>query len=396
MDDSATLDFLRVGTMDPAASSAECRRIRKRAKNYVFSSSHGLFRQATGCNPARLVPPHEMRPELVHRYHNDMGHFGVRRTYSMLAKDHTWYNMLEDVKSHVDSCQPCQSSQVAFCSIPAELHPIPVKGIWHRLHIDLVGPLPLTPAGNKYLIVCMDSLSKWPEAAALPNKTAVATARFLRDLVSRHGCPSEIVTDNGSEFKGTFADVMEAHLIDHRFTAAYHPQANGLVERFNRTLITSLEKLAGPDSSSWEEHLPTALMGYRFSRQDSTGHSPYLLMYGRYPVLPGGVVQDSSPMDAPLDENVQLHAAAASGLQQSALANVEKAQERQIKSHAARHIHGKHVAKAAKVADLQPGMYVTLQTPWPGWPQAQVCWQYCHHASGQHQQHRLYMRPGGC
>ncbi|KAK9832389.1 hypothetical protein WJX74_008678 [Apatococcus lobatus] len=106
-------------------------------------------------------------------------------------------------------------------------------------------------------------------------------------------------------------------------------------------------------------------MGYRFTRQDSTGHSPYLLMYGRYPVLPGGVVQDNPGADtqAPLDESIDRHASASSGLQQSALARVEKAQDWQIHSHASRHIHGKTSAKVIHPDDLAPGSYVHHRPP---------------------------------
>ena len=85
----------------------------------------------------------------------------------------------------------------------AELHPIPVTKVWHRVGIDLVGPLPETRRGNKYIITLSDYFSKWPEAAPLPSKEATGVASFLLDTFCCHGWPKIVQSDQGREFVNT-------------------------------------------------------------------------------------------------------------------------------------------------------------------------------------------------
>ena len=90
----------------------------------------------------------------------------------------------------------------------------------------------------------MDYLTKWPKAKAIPDVTAQSVARFVyEDIICRHSCPAEMVSDNGSAFVSQVVKaILEQHQIKHRLISLYHPQSNGLVERFNRTLCTSLAK----------------------------------------------------------------------------------------------------------------------------------------------------------
>ena len=88
-----------------------------------------------------------------------------------------------------------------FDKFSAELHPIPVKDkVWHTIGVDMIGPLPETPRGNKYLLTVSCLFSKWPEATALPDKTAAGVAEFLFRCFSRHGCCTVKITDQGREF----------------------------------------------------------------------------------------------------------------------------------------------------------------------------------------------------
>ena len=166
--------------------------------------------------------------------------------------------------------------------------------------MDVKGPLPVTARGSKYIIVGVDALSMWPEAMAIPDKSSSSTALFLADILSRHGCPSEIVTDNGLEFQGDFTRFAAACAIDHRHTSPHHPQANGLVERMNQTLGVSLAALASEHAADWDLHLSVALWGYRASPYSSTKLSPFVVMYGREGMLPLDMgLQTSKP---PVDE----------------------------------------------------------------------------------------------
>ena len=128
--------------------------------------------------------------------------------------------------------------------------------VLEKVGIDLLGPLPKSSSGNVYAIVVMHyPTTKWPEVFAVPNKTAKAIADFFyRDIICRHGCPKEVISDNGSEFKGDFALLLQKCGIDHRLTAPNHPQANGRVEHFNGTLATALRKTSASKKEDWDQH----------------------------------------------------------------------------------------------------------------------------------------------
>ena len=131
----------------------------------------------------------------------------------------------------------------------------------------------------------MDYLTKWPEVYAAPDQTAATIANLLvREIVSRHGVPSELLSDRGQAFlSGLFKEV--ERVLGYN-TTAYHPQTDGLVERFNRTLISMLTKTVEHDGKDWDQQLPFVLFAYRVSQQQSTLESPFFLLYGRDPRLP--------------------------------------------------------------------------------------------------------------
>ena len=166
----------------------------------------------------------------------------------------------------------------------AELHPIPVTKVWHRVGIDLVGPLPETRRGNKYIITLSDYFSKWPEAAPLPSKEATGVASFLLDTFCHHGWPKIVQSDQGWEFVDTMNSCLfEMTGIKQCVSSAYHPQTNNLDERLNQTLIATLKKVVDASTDDWDDHLSAALYAYRISRQASSKFSPFFLMYIRQP-----------------------------------------------------------------------------------------------------------------
>ena len=111
--------------------------------------------------------------------------------------------------------------------------------------------IPVTPHGNKYVVCCIDAFTKWPEAATIPNKEASTVADFfLSDIISRHGTPQTVVSDNGREFDGESLKLLEDCYIEHRHSSPNHPQTNGFVERFNQTLRQALQKSV-KDHKDW-------------------------------------------------------------------------------------------------------------------------------------------------
>ena len=108
---------------------------------------------------------------------------------------------------------------------------------------------------------------------------------FRREVIARHGCPKEVLSDNGGEFLGEFDKLLQDFRIDHKLSSPNHPQTNGLVERFNGTLCSALRKCVGNNPRQWDQLIPTVLMGYRSSVQASTRFSPFFMLYARHATL---------------------------------------------------------------------------------------------------------------
>lgn len=186
--------------------------------------------------------------------------------------------MYAQVRDVVSRCEQCDRVKTSFTEDTSRLHPLPIQGLFYRWSYDLLGDLPPTPRGNVYVMV--KHFSKWIKLVALPNKSSHSTSQaFLHTVLSRFGSCTEVLTDQGSEFRGEFQELLDQAWIDHRRTSRDHPQANGLAERIVQTTKKGLRKLClqhGKDK--WDLMLPYIAMGYRMSKHASLGHfSPYFL-----------------------------------------------------------------------------------------------------------------------
>ena len=189
------------------------------------------------------------------------------KAQSYALQDFYWKGLHADVIQLCKHCDKCQRTNHQLQKPRAELHPIPVTKVWYRVGIDLVGPLPETSSGNKYIITLSDYFSKWPEAAPLPSKSAEGVAKFLFDTFCRHGWPKVIQSDQGREFVNEInTRLFQLTDIQHCVSSAYHPQTNGLDEHFNQTLVNTLKKVIDSSTDDWDQHLSAALYAYRISK----------------------------------------------------------------------------------------------------------------------------------
>ena len=173
--------------------------------------------------------------------------------------------MANDVQLCCNSCDTCQRVNSRMPKQRPELHPIPVTDVWNQIGIDIVGPLPETVRGNKYIITVTDYFSKWPEAGPLADKSAGGVANFMFSLFCRHGWPKIVISDQGREFVSAVSrNLFEKTGVDHRISSEYHFQTNGLDERTNQTLVKSLIKLSS-STTDWDLNIEVALYAYRIS-----------------------------------------------------------------------------------------------------------------------------------
>lgn len=148
--------------------------------------------------------------------------------------------------------------------------------------MDIVGPLPRSSTGKRYILVICDYATCYPEAVALRNIDANTVAEELLSFFARVGVPEEILTDQGTNFTSQLLkEVYRLLQIKPIRTTPYHPQTDGLVERFNGTLKAMLRKTTAEEGKDWDKLLPYLLFAYREVPQASTGFSPFELLYGR-------------------------------------------------------------------------------------------------------------------
>ncbi len=265
----------------------------KVAREIVLSSSQyalidGVLYYSDKSDRLRLVPPSNRRRSLFDEAHQ--GHFGGHlrdgKVHGQLARHYWWPRMRTDIVNWCRSCLTCARRRIGKPEKPP-LIPIPVTGPFDRVGVDVI-QFAKSQNGNKYAVVFVDYLTKWPEVFATSDQSALTIAKLLVEhIISRHGVPRELLSDRGPAFLSRLLkEVCTLMGIKKSNTTAYHPQTDGLVERFNRTLTDMLAKTVERDGKNWDIRLPYVLFAYRSSPQESTGESPFYLLYGRDPQLP--------------------------------------------------------------------------------------------------------------
>jgi site-specific DNA-cytosine methylase len=305
--DAHTLQALREGEVAENLPATERNRVQQRMQCYALDRNVLLRVFSNG--ERRVVPQPTDRETLVVNLHETCGHFGQKRTYSLVAAGYWWHGMRTQVNRVVQMCTTCDRVKAHFdkASSP-QLQSLPIMGMFYRWSLDLAGPLPLSRKGNQYVLVMIEHFSKWIELVVLPTKLSKYTAEaFLQRVLAQFGAPAEVLTDQGTEFQGEFSALLDKCLIDHRLTSRDHPQADGLAERCVQTVKRALRKYAlEEDVHNWDRRVPWIAMGYRFSRQAALHSlSPYFLLFGRHPILPG-VAAAQSPVLPLMDDRYTL------------------------------------------------------------------------------------------
>ena len=290
--DRATLLVLRNSAEVSQLSAADYKRGKKRAQSYTLTGT--ALRRRMPDATLRVVPAPDERRGVIEACHRQLGHFGQRRTLALVQLGYWWYGMALDVRRVVAECKYCDQANTTGNVVPEKLQPLPVRGPFYRWGCDLLGPLPVTEGGSRFIMVCIEHYTKHIELCDLEDKRAETTARaFLECVLSRFSAPAEVLTDGGSEWQGAFDALLQQCLIDHRVTSPNHPQADGAAERVVQIVKKALRKLCAergrPDR--WDEDLPWIALGYRCSTQSATGFSPYQLLYGVAPVVPPAICE---------------------------------------------------------------------------------------------------------
>ena len=239
----------------------------------------------------RIVVPKNLKQEVLSENHEAVfaGHFSPKRMFNKLSQYYFWQGMRGDIQKVCETCIVCASTQgQERCKKPL-LHCIPVGEPFEHVGMDFK-EMDVSTDGNRYALVFQDYLTKWPEVFQVRDRSATTVAQCLAELVWRHGVPSKLIHDRAAEFLSDVLQDTAAILgLKQLPTSGGHPQTDGLVERFNRTLKSMLVKLVEKNGKNWDKLLGSVLLAYRTSPHSSSGETPFFLMYGRDCRLPTGL-----------------------------------------------------------------------------------------------------------
>ena len=304
----------------------------------------------------RVVVPQHLRKRIIDENHDTAyaGHFSVKKMTQRIRQYFYWSGMRGDVYKKCAGCVTCASVSGQGIRERPALVSIPVGGPFECIGMDFV-EMDRSRDGNRYALVIQDYLTKWPEVYAVQDRKAETVAKCLLDLIWRHGVPSRIIHDRAAEFLAEVLQETASLLgITQLPTSGGHPQTDGLVERFNRTLKQMLAKVVAAGGHNWDSLVGPVLFAYRTTPHTSTGLSPFYLLYGRNPQLPTSLDFSLPVVKYPVVESEYAKELAKELKQARALAqkNIQARQREQKK----------YYDRRSKIKDLKIGDLVMLKT----------------------------------
>jgi transposase InsO family protein len=238
----------------------------------------------------QLVLPEKFQKLALKGAHDDMGHLGRDKTLGVLRERVYWPNISNHVDDYLKSCERCIRRKS-----PTDIR-VPMVSIRSSQPMELVCmdylTLEMSKGGYEHLLVITDHFTKYAVAVPTRNQTAKVTADALfSHFIMHYGFPKRLHSDQGANFESNVIRELctLSGMIKSR-TTPYNPSGNGITERLNRTLLNMLGTLEPKDKQDWKSQIGSLLHAYNCCKHDSTGFSPYRLMFGRQPRLALDVV----------------------------------------------------------------------------------------------------------
>ena len=256
----------------------------------------------------QIVVPEKLRASVLSTAHDQLlaGHCGVRRTLNRVLSKFFWPGISTHVTKYVRTCDICQKTVSKGKVPPVPLASMPLIGIpFERIAIDLVGPIsPPSDEGHTYILSVLDIATRYPETIPMKDISSAAIAEALLVVFSRMGFPKEILSDRGPQFRSDLMKQFQALCGSKGIhSSIYHPASNGNVERFHGTMKSMLKKVIVEQPRAWHRFLPALMFACRELPSESTGFSPFELMFGRKPRGPIALLADSWTDDKSVDSS---------------------------------------------------------------------------------------------
>ena len=218
------------------------------------------------------------------------------RTWATWVLRFYWPHMKNDITHFVTKVCRCIKQKPPVIKQREPLNPIVTTAPFQMVSLDFLH-VEASAGGYQYILVVMDHFTRYAQVYATKDKSAkTAAERVYNDFILRFGVPETIHHDQGSEFENNLFYNLDKLLgTRHSRTTPYHPQGNGQVERFNRTLLSMLRTLPEKHKSRWRDHLNKVVHAYNCTKNDSTGYAPFFLLFGRPPRLPVDLMFNLKP-----------------------------------------------------------------------------------------------------
>ena len=237
-----------------------------------------------------IIVPIDLRQLVLRQLHDAQlaAHPGIRRMTWSVQKRCYWPGMSDDIVRWIHQCEKCSRRKVSPRQSRHPLQHIPAGNAFERLAMDVLEPGIISDTGSRYILVVADYFTKWVEAYPLPDHRAETIAKVLvENWILRFGVCRYLVSDQGRDLDGkvmrAICDLLGAEKMR---TTPYRPQADGMVERFNRSVLAMLSAYVSMTLTDWDQKLPFVMAAYRATVHSSTGVTPNSLVFGREIHLP--------------------------------------------------------------------------------------------------------------